>query len=116
MINAARVMSPGTKVSPLAPSLEVLQSPVKPYAGIGSSTERDLEVVLAEGDDVTVSKQGNDLVIVESIGDSDQDELDGAKPVVKGTLLPQSEHTSPMEVGLLLGLNPTVGDKKLRTV
>lgn len=97
MINAARVMSPGTKVSPLTPSLEVLQSPVKPYAGIGSSTERDLEVVLAEGDDVTVSKQGNDLVIVESIGNSDQDELDGARPVAKGTLHPQSEHNSPME-------------------
>ena len=100
MINAARVMSPSTKFSPLAPSLEVLQSPVKPYADIRSSTERDLEVVLAEGDDVSVSKQGNDLVIVESIGDSDQDELDGAKPLMNGSLHPQIEHTSPMEVGL----------------
>lgn len=66
MINAARIMTPNTRVTPSSPSLEVLQTPVKPYADIKNSAERDLEVILAEGDDVLVSKQGNDLVVLES--------------------------------------------------
>ncbi|KAF8333192.1 uncharacterized protein EI90DRAFT_639250 [Cantharellus anzutake] len=98
MINAARVISPDMKVSPLSPSLEVLQSPIKPYGDVKSSAERDLEVILAEGDDVTVSKQGNDLVIVESIGDSDHDkETEDFKSSSMDFIRPQREQSFAME-------------------
>ncbi|KAF8314336.1 uncharacterized protein EI90DRAFT_469122 [Cantharellus anzutake] len=98
MINAARVVSPDMKVSPLSPSLEVLQSPIKPYGDVKSSAERDLEVILAEGDDVTVSKQGNDLVIVESIGDPDHDkETEDFRSSSMDFIRPQREQSFAME-------------------
>jgi len=67
MVNAALIMTPNTRVTPTSPSLETLQSPVKPFINEAKTrVEREQEVVLAEGDDVLVVKQGGDLVVTET--------------------------------------------------
>ena len=75
-------------MTPTSPSLETLQTPVKPYAndeGIKNNAERDLEVVLAESDNVLVVKQGGDLIVTETV---DEDAYVAAR-----------EYTSPTKGG-----------------
>lgn len=73
MVNAALIMTPNTRVTPTSPSLETLQSPVKPFINEAKTrAEREQEVVLAEGDNVLVVKQGGDLVVTETLRDDEE--------------------------------------------
>lgn len=72
MINAAHIMTPNTRVTPTSPSLQTLQSPVKPFLlDAKTRVERDQEVVLAEGNNVLVVKQGGDLIVTETLQNDD---------------------------------------------
>ena len=97
-------MTPNTRVTPTSPSLETLQSPVRPFINDAKTrAEREQEVVLAEGDNVLVVKQGGDLVVTETLPDDEEDsnesteedslqDFRGRSP--QRTLPPQSSDTS----------------------
>jgi hypothetical protein len=105
MINAARIMTPNTRVTPSSPSLEMLQTPVKPYADIKNSAERDLEIILAEGDDVVVSKQGNDLVVLESLARSPVQSSGGSANQDAGGEDQENVDVSPSHTTLAISCN-----------
>jgi hypothetical protein len=124
MVNAALIMTPNTRVTPTSPSLETLQSPVKPFINDAKTrAEREQEVVLAEGDNVLVVKQGGDLVVTETLQDDEEDpkdanddstEEDSSQQDFRGrspqrTPLPQSSNT-PGSAGSTTGssLQPPV--------